>query len=418
MFPTILPIGALSFIFANPGHLPSREMVVQFRVPASLQLPSGSSVVSMAIAHRSKWARVVECRAGFCRLPPARPKRTESLASVGAPHCSGLNWRWCQTLQVVGLASPDDFWTPWESVAASWTSALSVIENIVARSGPRELVWRGVVDARWALHSSLYRRLAMKLGAPPTEAQLVEMEHMILDQCQQNWRYSGVPAMTLMAQLQHFGGPTRLIDVSSNPLVALWFAIESQFDETTGVRRPEIDGRLFAFDVTGRRLDTGDSYWGSTELPWRDDFITDSDWGRGRPWHWVPPSLNERIPAQHSGFLVDGVPRFRPGENGRFRRQPGTGGQNWTIGDVPRATSVPTRLVQQTVNPHANSTPTFVVRISAASKPEIRDRLQDTMGYRASTIYPDLYGLAQNVAVDLPTRPPAAPTAGTLPGGV
>ncbi len=36
----------------------------------------------------------------------------------------------------------------------------------------------------------------------------------------------------LLADLQHFGVPTRLVDVTSNPMTALWFATEQAFMST------------------------------------------------------------------------------------------------------------------------------------------------------------------------------------------
>ena len=50
--------------------------------------------------------------------------------------------------------------------------------------------------------------------------------------------------------LQHHGVPTRLIDVTSNPMTALWFALEDQI-LWEGKRKKRAPGVLFAIDVTG-----------------------------------------------------------------------------------------------------------------------------------------------------------------------
>ena len=56
----------------------------------------------------------------------------------------------------------------------------------------------------------------------------------------------------MLAVLQHHGVPTRLIDVTSNPMTALWFAAEQHKPDDDGaVRRSP--GVLFAFDVTKTR---------------------------------------------------------------------------------------------------------------------------------------------------------------------
>lgn len=49
----------------------------------------------------------------------------------------------------------------------------------------------------------------------------------------------------LLALLQHHGIPTRLLDVTSNPMTALWFACQ----RASGPR--DSSGVVFAFDVTG-----------------------------------------------------------------------------------------------------------------------------------------------------------------------
>jgi DNA-binding IclR family transcriptional regulator len=45
-----------------------------------------------------------------------------------------------------------------------------------------------------------------------------------------------------------------------------------------------------------------------------------------------------------------------------------------------------------------NSFTTYTIRISATAKPEIREALERGYGYNASTIYPDIMGLAEKGA--------------------
>ena len=53
----------------------------------------------------------------------------------------------------------------------------------------------------------------------------------------------------MLAVLQHHGVPTRLIDVTSNPMTALWFAVEEHWPREAGEPRRS-PGVLFAIDVS------------------------------------------------------------------------------------------------------------------------------------------------------------------------
>lgn len=130
-----------------------------------------------------------------------------------------------------------------------------IISHIALLEQSRTYAWRGQNDADWDLSSSLYRRLS-KDGSTVTERKMREGELEILEEARR-WglgRDLGPSAtdMHMLAVLQHHGVPTRLIDVTSNPMTALWFAAEEHRPDDDGeVRRSP--GVLFAFDVTKTR---------------------------------------------------------------------------------------------------------------------------------------------------------------------
>lgn len=59
---------------------------------------------------------------------------------------------------------------------------------------------------------------------------------------------SSATDMHLLALLQHHGVPTRFIDVTANPMTALWFAIEEHRPQGGVIAKKP--GVLFAIDVT------------------------------------------------------------------------------------------------------------------------------------------------------------------------
>jgi len=292
---------------------------------------------------------------------------------------------------------PEDFFTPWEHSANGWDEAIQQINSVLSLAGDqRDLAWRGVAKASHALHSSVYRRFLDRRGVVPDEDEVVAFENGLLRAARKRWRFDNLSALETLAHVQHYGGPTRLLDVSFNPLVALWFAVEQKFKKD-GSPRDETDGRLFIFDATDRQIDL-DSKWGGHDLPWASS--PGDNWRRGLPLVWRPPSYNDRIPAQNSAFLVGGVPQVYAGQNTKYRKAPGDGTSAgiWTIEEVRQATSVTLSMTSLDRRPHGSAKPTFTLRIKAAGKPAIRSALENHFGLNVASIYPDLYGLALNVA--------------------
>lgn len=289
--------------------------------------------------------------------------------------------------------SESNFFSPWEGEpVTSWADATRAIEEVLDKAGSaREMAWRGQADASWGLHSSLYRKLPGTRGVAskaPNESDLLRFEDKVASYVRKRWRYDQMPYLELLAQLQHFNAPTRLLDVTLSPLVALWFAVERRDDENETK-----DARLFAFDVSHRVIHLTDK-WKSYDIPWRNDGVA-TDWCREPPLFWRPPAYNDRIPAQQAGFLLGGVPKFYAGQNAKYRKAPRTSGEFWKIDEVRRATSVPARMVDRDRAPNRGSEPTFTLRIKAEAKGEIRRKLELSYGINPSTMYPDLFGMAE-----------------------
>ncbi|MBW1640051.1 FRG domain-containing protein [Microbacterium resistens] len=289
------------------------------------------------------------------------------------------------------MPTVEEFFAPWESQSASitnWATMLNQINRVLEFVGDRSLAWRGLSDAGYSLHSTLYRHLSK--GASVSEDELVEFETKMLDVARTRWRFDNLSALELLAQFQHLGAPTRLLDVTFNPLIALWFAVEPKYDK--GELRPDIDGRLVAYDVTNRQINLSDE-WGGRDLPWRK---RPDGWTNQLPRVWRPPSYNERIPAQDSAFLLGGIPA---GSSRFYRRRPGdsTNIRPWRRDEFRAITSVPTKMWSLDYRPlYPRSTPTLTIRIPADAKADIRRVLDHRFGINTASVYPDMYGLAQH----------------------
>jgi len=301
-----------------------------------------------------------------------------------------------------------------ERHVTSFAALNAAIADLIKHTGGLRLVWRGQADAAWGIHSGLYRRLMEINGVKnplekprgeqpyPTEDQMVAAEQMILKQARTNWRFDGMSALETFARIQHEGGLTRLLDVTNNPYIAAWFAVESDDYE-------QEDGRIVAFATSpasssDEPIDdypvTLNEFWGDYEPPWHlwggDKTRQKMDWGTGANRRiWVPPVYHDRIAAQNAAFLLDGVPITTYKVRRHLRN---AHGKPWNRSDILAASSVISKFFKPNKIPRANAAnlaPTFTFRIASEAKKEIRNMLTSSFGYTRASIYPDMSEFAQ-----------------------
>jgi hypothetical protein len=317
----------------------------------------------------------------------------------------------------VGLA--DEFFGPWEEEITSFEHFNDVLKRLYNRSPASQYAWRGVVNCSWPLHSSLYRRLLWTRdagttasrtdGTAPDERDLRREEREVLASVHR-WELHHGPSGRLstlaqLATLQHFGAPTRLIDVTVNAYIGLWFAVEPKFRNREQIY-DDVDGRLFAIDVTERLINEDSerrSWEDRLSTPWED--LETVEWS-SKTWAWRPATFTARIASQHGAFLFGGVPR-----TGLlvWPKGPGTDSEVWKIDDVRRCISVPLQIHK--ADPSAPGVgdagqPAYTFRIRHSAKVDIRDRLQRLFGYSHLTMYPDYPGFADFGTPRLQESPP------------
>jgi hypothetical protein len=102
-------------------------------------------------------------------------------------------------------------------------------------------LWRGIANSEWGILSSIQRYIINRPGLSldhKSEFDVRALETALIYEFE-NWQkdsqiYSSTIAAKL-ALMQHYGAPTRLIDVSANPYVALWFACADHEKANDGV---------------------------------------------------------------------------------------------------------------------------------------------------------------------------------------
>ncbi len=316
------------------------------------------------------------------------------------------------------MESPQSYFQATEEVITCFDDLHAAITKLISKTPDLPLVWRGVRNAEWGMHSHLYRHLmntnkvvppqrSPKKAQPyPDEDQMVAAEREILSIARRDWRFDNMSALETFARIQHAGGPTRLIDVTKNPYIGAWFAVEFDPDEE------DKDARLFALATRPVAQDgkppAPDSALELDDLgAARDPFwhlLTDNasrqtlDWGTGaRRRIWVPPAYDPRISAQNAAFVLDGVPMTSKKLASYFTVERNV---YWRRADLLASASIYAKMLKPTRRPMYNSrnfAPTFSFRIEAAAKQEIREVMESRFGYRLSYIYPDMAALAEHL---------------------
>ncbi|MDQ1306937.1 MAG: hypothetical protein QG671_2769 [Actinomycetota bacterium] len=272
---------------------------------------------------------------------------------------------------------------------------LKLIGHIALLKQDRTYAWRGQSDASHDFSSSLYRRLA-KQHSVVTEDIVRDEELRILKEARR-WglgRDLGPSAtdLHLLAVLQHHGVPTRLIDVTSNPMTALWFAIEEPSADLhlAAQRTP---GVLFAVDVTptdwyatfqhaeGQTFEHSVSPLGASYKQ-----ALEKSESKGHFFRAYPALPDERMKAQEGYFLGSHVP-------GRHKA-PGVMGMN-PIGARPGAEKLE-KLVKASEGPGRPPTlPFCAIVIPPRVKDRLRDPLRRTYNRRRRVLFPDVEGFRE-----------------------
>lgn len=195
------------------------------------------------------------------------------------------------------------------------TIEISNIDNLlrVVNELSNSFVFRGQANAAWALQSSLERIIGDKWSS--TEAQ--KFEEYSLSQFKSKFhlydRENVEPSSKLawLSVMQHYGVPTRLLDFTESPYVALYFALEGYNPQT------KANLALYAIDYSDileksiNWIQSKNNNFRETRATAyaRQDYIFDEivdPIAYDIVWVAEPKQLNARLDRQAGSFLLSG----------------------------------------------------------------------------------------------------------------
>lgn len=166
-------------------------------------------------------------------------------------------------------------------------------------SGPGTYAYRGQGNSEWGVESAASRRIQNTWGTPPDMETFIRYHE---DDLLAPARMDGYGTkngrelrdLELLAELQHFGAATCLMDFTTNFLAALWFACSE------GESTEKNDGKVFILNINNEFRSLNHSDLKQEIRP-----IIETVNGPSGPsyWYWSPHGMNQRILKQDSMFV-------------------------------------------------------------------------------------------------------------------
>ena len=182
-----------------------------------------------------------------------------------------------------------------------------------------------------------------------------------------------------LSKLQHYGIPTRLVDVTVDPLIALYFAVENADDPSPG--------NVFLYQIGGYPPDS-DEVRVLSLLPTIDSLSIDSiasefekEFGYSVTGDKILSIVNSPVIMQRSDILQKSNPRLHK-QKGTF---------------LLCGNSVEGTIITNLLKSLDTYTPVLIIRIPFEYKLAVKEELDNKYGINVTSVYPELPSVAQYI---------------------
>ncbi|WP_454860126.1 FRG domain-containing protein [Promicromonospora soli] len=270
-------------------------------------------------------------------------------------------------------------------VPASSPTVMATLGAVGVYDTGQRFAWRGMSSIDYALESSLQRSLR-KQDKPTDEVAVRAAEKKILGDARR-WglgvtRHGNIDDLQLLADLQHYGVPTRLVDFTSNPMTALWFACQSP--GAAGVSK---SGVVLALNITRwseHSSGLGAGTWGSIGDP--SGYVLQEAIAQGDPFIVRAVEPNVRLTAQE-GYFVSGAVPTSDAEGSPFK--------SFTVDFEPRTGAPLDLTAPRTQGAPPKQLPFVAVQINSGLKKSLLRYLEGSYSRTARTLFPDFPGFRE-----------------------
>ena len=245
-------------------------------------------------------------------------------------------------------------------------SLSTFLEKILQLEGEyEEIIYRGQSDEKWEVTSSAYRRLKK-----PNSKELLDYNIELVKRARRYPKESKETTadINMLAELQHHGAATSLIDFTKSALIALWFACQDK----------KTNGKVFCLDIRSDEFlevtenEEKEKLENILTLEFREDKSSDKSSDNvsrsgnrsgegGKIARWEPPITDHRILKQDSFFIFN---------------------KTGKLNELPK-----------------------ILIICKENKTDILNELEQISNFSEETIFPDFYGFSQNNSADKPYGP-------------
>jgi len=183
--------------------------------------------------------------------------------------------------------------------------AISDVKELMDRLeklGDGDFIYRGQANANWRLKSGAVRRVQGKEKADSDDYPFPDDVQDYILELVDNAKSLGLEfhggtrdhccALKVLAELQHHGAATNLLDFSRNVLVALWMACSEEFDQ---------DGKIFFANLEKEEENEDVETLGVAEA---GTITIPKLFQKSKIQVWTPERFDGRIQSQSSVFLI------------------------------------------------------------------------------------------------------------------